>query len=69
MKLHIVVIATAIFLVALLIFGLRGLDAAVCSVLTFLAGVRVGNKEQAVIAYIDGLKSKAEQSLSKLFNS
>lgn len=52
MKPHLIVCCTLIGLFCLLIFGLRGLDAVLVGVITFLLGVNVGKQEAQVTTFL-----------------
>lgn len=58
MRPHHIVISAGIFIMCWLVLGLRGLDAGVIGVVTFLGGVRVGHKEEEVATGVTRLKDK-----------
>lgn len=58
LKSHYLITCAGIFIVCWLVLGVRGLDAGIVGVITFLAGTRVGHKEQAVAEFIDQTKAK-----------
>lgn len=64
MKMSIAIICTFLFFFCLIV--LRDFVAAIMAVLTFLAGVKVGQKEAAVTTYVGGLISKLKEQFESL---